>query len=119
MFEDAPPAIRDGLQIGSGFRSIERQQQLWEDAVRKYGSPEAARKWVAPPGKSEHNSGTAVDIWYNGKRLTALAEEGVSLADIDAARAFVRAPELIAPGTIATLEATGAERCKADPQGRR
>lgn len=40
--------------------------------------------------------------------MTALAEEGVSLADIDAARAFVRDLELIAPGTIATLEATGA-----------
>lgn len=69
MFQDAPPAIRDGLQIGSGYRSEERQQQLWEEALLKYGSPEAARKWVAPPGKSEHNSGTAVDIWYNGLRL--------------------------------------------------
>ncbi len=69
MFEDAPPGIREGLQIGSGYRSVERQQQLWDEAVKKYGSPEAARKWVAPPGKSEHNSGTAVDIWYNGQRL--------------------------------------------------
>ena len=30
MFEDAPPAIRDGLQIGSGFRSVERQQPAGE-----------------------------------------------------------------------------------------
>lgn len=69
MFEDAPPGIREGLQIGSGYRSVERQQQLWDEALKKYGSPEAARKWVAPPGKSQHNHGNAVDIWYNGVRL--------------------------------------------------
>lgn len=69
MFQDAPPEIRAGLQVGSGYRSEERQAQLWEDALKKYGSPEAARKWVAPPGNSQHNHGNAVDIWYNGTRL--------------------------------------------------
>lgn len=69
MFEDAPPEIRAGLQIGSGYRSVERQQQLWDAAVVKYGSEAAARKWVAPPGRSQHNHGNAVDIWYNGVRL--------------------------------------------------
>lgn len=69
MFEDAPPGIRDGLQIGSGYRSEERQAELFAEAVKKYGSPEAARKWVAPPGSSQHNHGNAVDIWYNGQRL--------------------------------------------------
>lgn len=69
LFEDAPPGIREGLQIGSGYRSEERQAQLWEEALRKYGSPEAARKWVAPPGNSQHNHGNAVDIWWNGQRL--------------------------------------------------
>lgn len=46
----------------SGYRSVARQQALWNDAVRKYGSAAAARKWVAPPGKSNHNRGTAVDV---------------------------------------------------------
>lgn len=46
----------------SGFRSEERQAALWRDAVAKYGSESAARKWVAPPGKSNHNRGQAVDI---------------------------------------------------------
>ena len=50
------------LWIKSGFRSVERQQQLWNAALKKYGSAQAARKWVAPPGKSNHNHGTAVDI---------------------------------------------------------
>ena len=78
MFQDAPENIRAGLQVGSGYRSEARQAQLWEDAVKKYGSPEAARKWVAPPGNSQHNHGNAVDIWYNGQSL------GKAPADVQA-----------------------------------
>lgn len=62
MFQDAPPGIRDGLQVGSGYRSVERQRQLWENSDK-------TGKWVAPPGRSFHNHGQAVDIWYNGQRL--------------------------------------------------
>jgi len=50
------------VTIVSGYRSPERQQQLFAEAIRKYGSAEAARKWVAPPGKSNHNKGLAVDL---------------------------------------------------------
>lgn len=50
------------LSINSGYRSNDRQAQLFAAAVRKYGSEKAARKWVAPPGKSNHNRGTAADI---------------------------------------------------------
>jgi hypothetical protein len=57
------------LMIFSGFRSIERQTQLWEGALKKYGSASAARKWVAPPGSSNHNFGKAVDMRYNGVRI--------------------------------------------------
>jgi hypothetical protein len=53
------------ITVGSGYRSPERQQELWDQAVRKYGSPEAARKWVAPPGKSKHNQGLAADLQYD------------------------------------------------------
>ena len=49
------------LEVVSGYRSSERQSQLWERALAKYGSPEAARRWVAPPGHSPHQSGRAVD----------------------------------------------------------
>lgn len=62
MFRAAPPNIR--TEIFSGYRSPERQQQLWEGALKKYGSPEAARKWVAPPGHSFHNKGFAADLKY-------------------------------------------------------
>jgi hypothetical protein len=50
------------IRLGSGYRSVERQQQLWDAAVQKYGSEEAARKWVAPPGRSNHNHGIAGDL---------------------------------------------------------
>lgn len=50
------------LWVTSGFRSVEHQERLWQEALRKYGSEAAARKWVAKPGSSNHNHGKAVDI---------------------------------------------------------
>lgn len=60
MLADAP----GGVTINSGYRSPERQAQLWQEALAKYGSPEAARKWVAPPGRSQHNHGSAADLGF-------------------------------------------------------
>ena len=57
------------LGVGSGYRSYEKQKRLWEQALKKYGSPEKARKWVAPPGGSFHNKGLAVDLNANGQFL--------------------------------------------------
>ena len=53
-----------GVSVVSGYRSMEAQKQLWEQALQKYGSAEAARKWVAPPGSSEHNFGMAADLRF-------------------------------------------------------
>lgn len=55
-------ASHGAITIGSGFRSVEEQTALWNEAVKKYGSEAAARKWVAPPGKSHHNLGIAADL---------------------------------------------------------
>jgi D-alanyl-D-alanine carboxypeptidase/Putative peptidoglycan binding domain len=41
-------------RILSGYRPAWYQKRLFDAAVRKYGSEAAARKWVAPPGKSRH-----------------------------------------------------------------
>jgi len=57
------------LSIVSGYRSPEHQATLWNNAVAKYGSPEAARRWVAPPGMSMHNRGMAADLGYGGGGL--------------------------------------------------
>lgn len=62
LIASAPPGIRDGLSVFSGFRSIEHQQELW-DASDKSG------KMVARPGHSKHNHGEAVDLEWKGQRL--------------------------------------------------
>lgn len=49
------------VYVVSGYRDEARQQQLWDAAVKKYGSAEAARKW-APPGHSNHEKGIAADL---------------------------------------------------------
>lgn len=48
--------------IVSGFRDTARQYQLWVQALEKYGDPEVANNWVAPPGHSYHERGLAVDL---------------------------------------------------------
>lgn len=40
--------------VFSGYRPAWYQKRLFDAAVIKYGSEAAARKWVAPPGKSRH-----------------------------------------------------------------
>ena len=46
----------------SGYRTKGYQDGLFTRAIGKYGSAEAAARWVAPPGYSEHHSGLALDI---------------------------------------------------------
>jgi LAS superfamily LD-carboxypeptidase LdcB len=62
LFAAAPPEIRDQLRVASGYRSNERQAELWANALAKYGDEATARKWVAPPGRSQHNHGSAIDL---------------------------------------------------------
>ena len=71
MFE-AATEVNAGILpvVYSGYRSPERQQEVFEEYVRDYlsqGWTEAdaraeAEKWVAQPGTSEHQLGIAVDI---------------------------------------------------------
>ena len=57
-------AAADGvaLRVTSGYRSRAKQQRLYDEAIGKYGSAERARRWVLPPGESEHVQGRAVDV---------------------------------------------------------
>ena len=86
MIQGAPPGIAEGLGVLSGTRSIERQTVLWNEALAKYGSPEAARKWVAPPGNSKHNHGEAADLSYNGKSLKHAPPEVIAWVHQNAAQ---------------------------------
>ena len=63
-------AKRDGvnLYITSGFRTLTRQELLFERAVKKYGSESEAAKWVLPAPYSHHPQGLAIDVNYPGDR---------------------------------------------------
>ena len=60
----APAAKQQGidLRINSGWRSRGFQQRLFDDAVRRYGSVDIARQYVASPDESKHVVGEAVDV---------------------------------------------------------
>lgn len=60
-FQDMVIASGRDIKVNSAFRTIEKQQYLYDKAVKKYGAKKAG-KYVAPPGKSMHNYGYAIDI---------------------------------------------------------
>lgn len=74
FLQAADADLGPGLQVYSGYRSPELQGQLFQNALETYGSEQEARKWVAPPGRSRHNTGEAADLKYNGVRIDRLPE---------------------------------------------
>ena len=46
----------------SGFRTIEQQQKLFQEQIKRRRSAQEAAKVSAPPGYSEHHTGYAVDL---------------------------------------------------------
>ncbi len=88
------------LSVVSGYRSVEEQQQLWDGALAKYGSEDAARKWVAPPGRSNHNHGIAADLGFETDDATNWAHE-------NAPRFGLTFPMSWEPWHIETAEARG------------
>ena len=59
------------LLAHSILRDAAVQARLCARAVKKYGSEREARRWVAPPGKSAHESGRAFDLDLDGGALTS------------------------------------------------
>lgn len=55
--------LQKGIEIGinSAYRSVEYQQQIYDEFVIKYGR-DYADNYVATPGYSEHHTGLAIDI---------------------------------------------------------
>jgi hypothetical protein len=64
----------DGVElfITSGFRSLSRQQMLFDREVAIRGSESEAAKWVLPPQFSKHPRGLAIDVNYPDGRDQAL-----------------------------------------------
>ena len=75
----ATDAARDGVQfvVNSGWRSAACEEQLRREALMKYGSEEAAARWVATGSTSAHVSGDAVDIGPSGAAAW-LSEHGAA-----------------------------------------
>ncbi len=98
LIQSAPAGIRQGLGVGSAYRSAERQAEIISENMGRYGfgagdrsawnsdvasmGPEAAgEKWrsrfraagltanIGMPGGSRHQHGLAVDLTYNGTML--------------------------------------------------
>ncbi len=65
LFNDAKTAGHD-IMIASGFRSYELQQTYFSSYSRSYGE-EAATKFSARPGQSEHQLGLSLDIAYSNR----------------------------------------------------
>lgn len=63
------------IWIVSGYRDSARQYELWVQALEKYGDPEVADNWVAPPGGSYHERGLAVDLGGDLNLAVQLIEE--------------------------------------------
>ena len=68
-------AARGQVFVESGYRSRREQAILWSEALRRYGSPEAADDWVARPGTSRHEQGLAVDLGGDVEMAARLAHE--------------------------------------------
>lgn len=65
------------INIHSAWRSNETQSRLFNAAIAKYGSADAARKYVAPPGNSMHNKGLAVDLGFQSQAADAWAHKNL------------------------------------------
>lgn len=51
----------DEVIVVSAFRSVEKQKEIYQDRLDRYGS-EYAAAYVADPGYSEHHTGLAMDL---------------------------------------------------------
>lgn len=73
----ADAAAHEGIRflVNSGWRSASYEEELFREAVSKYGSDTAAARWVATPETSPHVSGDAVDLGPAGAR-TWLSDHG-------------------------------------------
>lgn len=98
MINDAPDYVKAGIDLLSGYRSVERQKELW-DKSDKTG------KWVARPGNSQHNHGNAADLGWNGGKFSTAPKEVVDWVHANAGTYGLTFPMGYEPWHIETAEA--------------
>ena len=67
----------DDLTVNSAYRSLEEQQQIYDEYTETWGE-ETAKLYVADPGYSEHHTGIAAD-------LTLVRDDGTALPILQSA----------------------------------
>lgn len=96
MIQDAPESVRKGLGIGSGYRSNERQKELFANSDgtgRMVAFPAGYEKPNGTIAKgSNHLHGRAVDLTYNGQRLDKAPQEVKDWVHSNAANYGLRFP---------------------------
>jgi len=88
MLRAARDAGHKGWQINAGYRSIQYQQELFDNRVyalrqEGYSGSQArakVRQTVADPGSSEHHTGLAFDVAITGESSFAATKQSVWLA---------------------------------------
>jgi len=104
LLEDAPPGIREGLGIGSGFRSNERQKELFENSDKTGRTVAFPAGYTKPNGTvakgSNHLHGRAVDLTYKGGRLDRAPQEVRDWVHSNAANYGLRFPMSYEPWHI-------------------
>lgn len=79
LIQDAPAGIKEGLGLGSAYRSNERQKELFERSDRTGRMVAFPAGYQKPDGSiakgSNHLHGRAVDLTYNGMRLDKAPKE--------------------------------------------
>lgn len=108
LFTAAPADL--GLQVGSGYRSIERQRQLWE-ASDKSG------RMVARPGGSRHNHGDAADLSAAGLRLDKASPAARQWVHDNAAQYGLTFPMSWEPWHVELVGARGGKGVAVRPAG--
>jgi len=117
MMNDAPPFVKDGIDILSGARSTARQTVLFEkELARQGGNVAAARKNVAPPTGSygskgsQHEHGNATDLGWKGARFRTAPKEVVDWVHANADKYGLTFPMGHEPWHIETAEARKGRR---------
>lgn len=78
-------ASQQGIYLAgvSGYRSYERQEEIYQESLRKKGAAHT-KQYIAPPGGSEHQTGLAMDVscraeCYELEETFSKSKEGIWL----------------------------------------
>ena len=72
---------RIDIEIDSAYRSVEEQQEIWDEWMAVYGK-DYCERYLAKPGYSEHHTGLAIDIFVIQKNNRIVRDNDDMIADI-------------------------------------